>query len=67
MRIDIGQASTYKKYKKGFLWSHFEYIFNMVTTILGVPVAKLLYQVFVKEIIRTCSSKKEFIASLRSR
>lgn len=67
MRIDIGQASAYKKYKKGFLQSHFDYILNMATTILGVPVAKLLYQVFVKEVIRTCSSKKEFVASLRSR
>ena len=67
IRIDVAQASKYRKYKKGFLKSHLDYVIFVAMAIIGVPVAKILYQVFVKEVLRTCSSKKELVASLRSK
>lgn len=60
-------SSSYKKYKKGFVKKHLEYFTRILMVVFGVPVAKQLYQIFILELIRTCKSKLELFATLRSK
>ena len=60
-------ASSYRKYKRGFLVEHGKYFLKLLMACFGVMIFKQLYHIFVTEFIRTCRSKQEFVVTLRSK